>query len=388
MSRPPVQRHRTSVTVSSLDMKDRKYCSPQISKALVTLLLLAAMSFLAACQGLSAGGTGIQATPGALGSSLASISFGNVTVGKKQTLSGTVTNTGGSSVSVSKVAISGAGFTLSGITSGSSLAAGQTAGFSVEFAPTTTGTSNGTLTVTSDASNATLSVPVSGSGTAAVGQLSANPTSLSFGSVTVGQNQSLAETITNSGAASVTISQIAISGSGFSLVGATSSVTLSAGQSTSFSVKFAPTSAGNATGSVTVTSDGANPTLTVSLSGTGAATPGLLSASPTSLSSWQCHCGFEPVAFRNHHEHWRINGIHLERLDQRDRIHSERYQLFFHLDRRAKHDIYREVRTHNDRGRDGKCDGDLECIEPDTHHRAFGHRGCDSGTVKRKSDIS
>src|SRR3954469_23726786 len=111
-----------------------------------------------------------------------------------------------------------------------------------------------------------------------------NPRSLIFGNVTVGQNKSLSETITNSGAASVTISDIAISGTGFTLVGAPSSVTLSAGQSTSFSVKFAPTSTSGATGSVTVTSDGSNPTLTISLSGSGTASPGQLTANPTSLN--------------------------------------------------------------------------------------------------------
>ncbi len=267
-------------------MKDNvtKYCSTNLLKAAGALLLFAGINLLISCQGISAGGTGIQNSPGTLGSTLASISFGNVTVGKKQTLSASIMNTGGSNVSISKATISGAGFTVSGLSAGTSLAAGQSATVSLQFAPTAKGTSNGSLTVTSDASNATLTVPVSGVGTAAVGTLSANPTSLSFGNVTVGQNQSLSETITNSGAASVTISGIAIGGTGFTLVGASSSVTLSAGQSTSFSVKFAPTSTGNATGSVTVTSDGSNPTLTISLSGAGTASSGQLSANPTSLN--------------------------------------------------------------------------------------------------------
>ncbi len=267
-------------------MKDKssKLCSISIAKAALALALLGALNLLLGCQGISAGGTGIKASAGALASNLAGISFGNVTIGKTQTISGSVTNGGGSTVSISAVSISGAGFTLGGLTSGATLAAGQSANFSVQFSPTTPGTSNGTLTITSNASNALLTVPVSGVGTSAVGTLSSNPTSLSFSSTTVGQNQSLSETITNSGAASVTISQISISGSGFSLVGAQSSQTLTAGQSTTFSVKFAPTSAGNATGTLTVSSDASNPSLTVAVSGTAAASPGQLSANPTSLN--------------------------------------------------------------------------------------------------------
>jgi len=264
--------------------KSKKFCSKSSAKACVSVFLLAALNFLLGCQGISAGGTGIQNSLGILGSSLASIGFGNVTVGKTQTINGTITNTGGSTVSVSKVAITGVGFTLGGLSGGASLAAGQSANFSIQFAPIVSGTSNGNLTVTSDASNTTLTVPVSGVGTSAVGTLSSNPTSLSFSSTNVGQSQSLLETITNSGSASVNISQIAISGTGFSLVGSTSPTTLNAGESTSFNVKFAPSAAGNASGTVTVTSDASNPNLTVALSGSGTATPGQLSSSPTSLS--------------------------------------------------------------------------------------------------------
>lgn len=267
-------------------MKDKssKLCSISIAKAALTLGLLCALNLLLGCQGISAGGTGIKASAGSLAANLAGISFGNVTIGKTQTISGSITNSGGSSVSISTVSISGAGFTLGGLANGATVAAGQSANFSVQFSPTTAGTSNGTISITSNASNATLTVPVSGVGTSAVGTLSSNPTSLSFSSTTVGQNQSLSETITNSGSASVSISQISVSGAGFSLVGAQSSQTLTAGQSTTFSVKFAPTSAGSATGTLTVSSDASNPSLTVAVSGTGAASPGQLGSNPTSLN--------------------------------------------------------------------------------------------------------
>ena len=226
--------------------------------------------------------TGTGVTQGTLGSNPASLSFGNVTVGSNQSLSETVTNTGGSSVTISLAAIGGTGFSLSGIATPLTLTAGQSTTFSVTFAPQSAASASGNVTITSTASNPTLTIPLSGTGVAQ-GTLGSNPSTLSFGNVTVGSNQSLSETVTNTGGSSVTISQAAITGTGFSLSGITTPLTLTAGQSTTFSVKFAPTSAASASGNVTITSTASNPTLTIPLSGTGVAL-GTLGSNPTSLS--------------------------------------------------------------------------------------------------------
>ena len=227
--------------------------------------------------------SGNGVTPGTLGANPTSLSFGTVTVGNKQTLSETVTNTGGTSVTISQVTISGSGFSFTGITTPVTLTAGQSATFSVSFTPSSAGSASGNLTITSNASNPTLTIPLSGSGVTP-GTLGANPTSLGFGSVTVGNKQSLSETITNNGGTSVTISQVAISGSGFSFTGITTPVTLTAGQSATFSVSFAPSSAGSASGNLTVTSNASNPTLTIPLSGSGTAAVGQLAVSPTTMN--------------------------------------------------------------------------------------------------------
>ncbi|HET6177946.1 MAG TPA: choice-of-anchor D domain-containing protein, partial [Candidatus Sulfotelmatobacter sp.] len=225
-------------------------------------------------------GTGISA--GALGSRPNTLTFGNVQVGSKQTLSETLTNTGGTSVTISNIGISGTGFSMSGITAPVTLAAGQSASFSVSFTPLSAGSASGNITVTSSASNPTLTIPMSGTGVAQ-GALGSNPTSLSFGSVQVGAKQTLSETVTNTGGSSVTISNVGVSGSGFTLSGITAPVTLTSGQSASFSVSFNPPSAGAVAGSITITSNGSNPTLTIPLSGTGVAA-GVLGSNPTSLS--------------------------------------------------------------------------------------------------------
>ena len=60
----------------------------------------------------------------------------------------------------------------------------------------------------------------------ASGQLTPNPSSLNFGSVPPGSKKTLSETLSNSGAAALTISQIAPSGVGFSFSGITLPVTL------------------------------------------------------------------------------------------------------------------------------------------------------------------
>jgi hypothetical protein len=82
--------------------------------------------------------------------------------------------------------------------------------------------------------------------TQGAGQLTPSPASISFGNVQIGTNQSQAGSITNTGGSSVTITQVAASGSGYSVSGITVPLTLAAGQGANFSVLFAPTGAGSA----------------------------------------------------------------------------------------------------------------------------------------------
>jgi hypothetical protein len=219
-------------------------------------------------------------TPGSLVSNPSSLAFGNVQTGTSQTLSATLTNSGGTSVTISQASASGSGYTLSGLSLPTTLSAGQSKTFSVQFAPQTNGSASGNVAITSDASNPTLNVPLSGSGLTP-GTLGASASSLSFGTVLVGNNSSLQETLTNTGGSSVTISQANVSGSGFSVSAVPA--TLAAGQSANFNVTFAPQSGGAVTGSLSIVSNASNSTLKITFSGTGA-TPGVLSASSQTLS--------------------------------------------------------------------------------------------------------
>jgi hypothetical protein len=242
--------------------------------------------------------TGSGVTSGQLTVSPTSDSFGSVTLGTKSSQTVTLTNNTGSTVNISQVSVSGSGFGLTGITTPLALNASQSTTFTATFSPPTAGSASGSVTITSDAPNSPLSLPMSGTGVAE-GAVGANPTSLSFGTVTVGNKQALSETVTNTGGSTVTISQVGSSGTGFTVSGISTPAALTAGQSATFSVTFAPLSAGSASGSVTVTSNGSNPTLTIPLTGTGSATAGQLTATPAPIAIGSVVAGTSGTATGN-----------------------------------------------------------------------------------------
>jgi Abnormal spindle-like microcephaly-assoc'd, ASPM-SPD-2-Hydin len=229
---------------------------------------------------ISLSGTGVS--PGFLAASPTNINVGNVLIGSTKTQSGMLTNTGGSSVTISQVTVAGSGFSLSGLNLPLTLTAGQGQTFSVVFSPKTTGTVSGNIAVASTASDPTVNISLSGT-EVVPGYLSANPTSLNFGSVQVGSNQSQYESFANTGGASVFITQATVSGSGFSISGLNLPQNLNSGASITFTVTFAPTSAGSATGSISAVSNASDPNLSISLSGI-ATSQGQLTASPATGS--------------------------------------------------------------------------------------------------------
>ncbi len=226
--------------------------------------------------------TGTGTAPGQLAGNPGSMSFANVQVGSSQTQSATLTNSGASSLTVSQATLPGTSFTLSGLTLPLTLGAGQSATFSVVFAPQSAGSSSGNVAFASNASNPTMNLPLSGTGVTQ-GTLTANPTSLAFSGVQIGNSTSLSETLTNTGGSSVTITQASSSAAAFSISGLNLPVTLTANQSVTFTATFAPSSAGAASGNLSVASNASNSTLNIALSGTGTAA-GTLAVSPTSLS--------------------------------------------------------------------------------------------------------
>jgi len=226
--------------------------------------------------------SGTGAAPGSLAANPTSISFANVQVSSSQKQTATLTNSGGSSITVSQATVTGSGFSLAGLSLPLSLGAGQSATFSITFDPQSSGSSRGGVAFTSNAANATLNLPLSGTAVSA-GSLAASPASMGFGSVSIGSSRTTSETLTNSGGSNLSISQATATGSGFSLSGLTPPLTLSPGQSTSFNVTFAPQTSGLVNGGITISDNGSNPTVSISLSGTGVSA-GTVAANPAGLS--------------------------------------------------------------------------------------------------------
>jgi hypothetical protein len=226
--------------------------------------------------------SGGSQTEGAVTPSPSSLSFGSVQVGSKQTLSETLINSGGSSLKVTQVTATGAGFSVSGLNLPLTLGAGQSQAFSVTFAPLSAGTAKGNLAVANTGATPLINISLAG-GSNTPGALTPNPSNLNFGSVQVGNNQTLPETITNSGGSNVTVSQVNPTGTGFSVSGVSLPLVLTPGQSQPFNVTFTPSAAGTSNGNVAIISDGSNSPLNVALSGNGLS-PGALTPSPSSLS--------------------------------------------------------------------------------------------------------
>jgi len=216
---------------------------------------------------------------GHLAVSPASLSFGSVVVGKSQSQSGKLMNSGSTSITISKASTSGAGFSVSGIALPLTLSPGQNEAFTATFAPMASGNVAGNIAFSAGVT--TLNVALTGLGLPA-SSLGASPAIVNFGDVQVGNNQRQNITLTNWSSSSVTISQVSASGMGFRVTGLSPPVTLAAGQSTSFIATFTPSSAGSVAGNLAIRSNASDNLLTIALSGTGA-TVGALTSNPASI---------------------------------------------------------------------------------------------------------
>lgn len=223
-----------------------------------------------------------------LSPSPAAVGFGSVTTGTTDTSSVTLTNTGGSDLTISIITLNGAEFGVGGITTPKTISSGQSVTMSASFTPTSTGSASGSLQINSNDPQSPAVIALSGNGTAnPVGKLALNPGTLAFGNVTVGSNNTLSSSITNSGQATVHISQVSSTGSGVTTSGLAAGSTIAAGQFASLQVRYAPTAAATLNGSVTIVSDASVSPTILSLTGAGvSSTPPTISiTAPNSAST-------------------------------------------------------------------------------------------------------
>ena len=235
-------------------------------------------------------GTGVGLAP-AVSLAPASLSFGSQQVGSTSSAQSiTLTNSGNAALAISSIAVSGsnAGDFAQTNTCPASLAAGASCSIAVTFAPTATGARTASVQVTDNAGDSPESVSLSGSGSTPAASLS--PSSVSFGSVLLG-NTSPAQsvTLTNSGSAPLSISGIAVTGANAGDFAETDNcpvppATLGASATCTLSLTFSPTASGSRAAAVQITDNAADSPQRVQLGGTGLAPAPAVGLSPSSLA--------------------------------------------------------------------------------------------------------
>src|SRR6266480_580880 len=240
-------------------------------------------------QNVSLSGTGSN-SPG-VGLAPTGLDFGNqllATTSAPMTV--TLTNTGAAALTINSFAASGDfAATSTGAsacpTSPATLPAGANCTINVTFTPTASGARTGTLSLTDNAGGSPQIMTLSGNGTAPGVGLA--PTSLDFGNQLLATTSApMTVTLTNTGAAALTINSFAPSGDfAATSTGAsacpTSPATLAAGANCTINVTFTPTASGARTGTLSLTDNAGGSPQIMTLSGNGTA-PGV-GLAPTSL---------------------------------------------------------------------------------------------------------
>jgi len=229
-------------------------------------------------SGVGAVGTAVV-TPGALTFADQLIN----TTGATQNV--TVTNSGGSALTVSNVTFTGnnAGdFVVATNGCSVAVAAGASCAIGIAFHPTATGARTGTLQIASDASNGVQQVSLGGAGIAPAASMA--PSSLSFGNQLLGATStSRSLTITNSGTAPLTVGAVTIGGTNpgdYLVSGNTCTSAIAVNAACAISVTFTPTATGSSAATLQVSTDAATGTQWIPLTGTGIAP--LISVTPAS----------------------------------------------------------------------------------------------------------
>jgi len=210
------------------------------------------------------------------------VPFSNVAVGGSSTLVMKISNSGNAILTITALSASGTGYSVNGFTLPISVGAGQSANFNAQFAPTVAGGSNGSISITSNATPAQTSVSMTGTGVQS--GITATPSSATFANVIVGTPNSQTIKLQNAGTAGISITTAAVSGTGFSTTGLSTPLALAGGASTTFNVVYTPASPGSVTGSLILTGNMSNSPLTIPLTGSAVAPSKLLNPSATSLT--------------------------------------------------------------------------------------------------------
>jgi hypothetical protein len=184
----------------------------------------------------------------------------------------TLSNTGTLTLSISSVALTGTnpGDYAQTNTCGSTLAVGKTCTITVTFTPTASGTRTATVTVTDNTASGSQTTSLTGTG--AYPTITLTPSSLNFGTQTVGtKSAGQTITVTNTGTVILTFGPIKLTGTDHKDYSQTNTcgTTLGVGKTCSITVTFTPAATGTRTASVSVSGNTSEGTDYVTLTGTG-----------------------------------------------------------------------------------------------------------------------
>lgn len=197
-----------------------------------------------------------------------------------ETIPVTLTNMGSTTITVSSLTSSVSSFGSADVSLPFTVAPGESVSVNLTFTPTVVGSTGGTITVGSNAANPSLGVVVGGAGVASE-SMTPSPSILGFGNVALGSNVTLPVSVTNSGGSFIRVTQVEMTGTGFTASGLNLPMMLAPKQSLNFSVTFAPQLSGAVSGSVILPNGG----ITIPLTGTGtSSSPGQLTIAPAPLS--------------------------------------------------------------------------------------------------------
>jgi hypothetical protein len=201
-----------------------------------------------------------------------SISFGQLRVGHRVADSLTVASYGDTTITISSSAMKGGSpFSSYPTTTNRSIATGSFEIDSAIFAPSSRGTFHDSLIFNTNSDTVPqqrMGIAVSGQGIQAIFN-STNGTSLAFGNLHVGNTATKTFSFSNTGDDTLFLQTPSISGSGFSIATALSTLTYPPNQSGSVVVQFAPSAKQSYSGSLSFTASDGVSAPTVSLSGNG-----------------------------------------------------------------------------------------------------------------------
>ena len=205
--------------------------------------------------------------------SASSVAFGTVTLNTTTTKTVTLTSSGTAALTISSASVAGTSFGDSGVGFPVTLNPGQSAVLTLSFDPTTAGSFSGSVTISSNASTATISL--SGTGQAPVAP-TLSALTCSSGSLTGAGTDACTVTLTSAATTATTVTLASSSTAGTVPV----SVTIAAGATSAGFTATASAVSTNQTATVTATAGGVSKTFALTLN----ATTSALTLSSTSVA--------------------------------------------------------------------------------------------------------